>query len=119
MRTSRDDQFLAAVSSQGIGGQPDQLIAYAHTMCDVVGTPAALGPMTNLMATQGLSPQQAATVMIDGLRVYCPEKSGLIPPIAAPGPLKESNRAPTPVEKGISMGPPAGFEPTAFCSGGS
>ncbi len=81
---SPDDQFLAAVSKQGIGGQPDQLIAYAHTMCDVMGTPAALGPMTNLMATQGLSPQQVAYVAADGVRAYCPEKSGSMPPILFP-----------------------------------
>ena len=81
---SRDDHFLAAVSSQGISGQPDQLIAYAHTMCDVMGTPAALGPMTNLMATQGLAPAQVSNVAFDGVRAYCPEKSGLIPPMFAP-----------------------------------
>jgi Protein of unknown function (DUF732) len=81
---SQDDQFLAAVHSQGISGDPVQLIAFAHSMCDVYGTPAAIGPQYGLMATQRLSPQQVAYVAIDGVKVYCPEKSGLIPPMLVP-----------------------------------
>lgn len=83
---SQDDSFLKAVSSRGITAPPDQLIAAAHAICDVVGTPAALGPMTNLMAA-GLSPQQAGEVMLDGTRAYCPNKNpfaafapGALPP---------------------------------------
>lgn len=70
-----DQKFLNAVNSQGINtSQPDQLITYAHTMCDIMGTPAALGPETALMA-QGYTPQQVFYIAADGIRTYCPEKS--------------------------------------------
>jgi Protein of unknown function (DUF732) len=81
---SPDSQFLAAVSSQGINGQPDQLIAFAHSMCDVVGTFAAVGPQYGLMASQGLSPQQVFYVATDGVRAYCPEKTPAFPPMLMP-----------------------------------
>src|SRR6478752_4045440 len=70
-----DDQFLAAVHAQGINGDPATLIGFAHQMCDVVGTPAAIGPMTGLMGSQGLSPQQAFTVVMAATRTYCPDKT--------------------------------------------
>jgi hypothetical protein len=50
-------------------------------MCDVVGSMGALGPETSLMTSQGLSPQQVASVTVDAVHVYCPEKSGLMPPL--------------------------------------
>jgi hypothetical protein len=80
---SQDDSFLAAVAARGFNIPRDQLIGYGHSMCDVIGTPMALGPQLNLMATQGLSAQQAFAVTMDGVRAYCPDKNpfaGLAPP---------------------------------------
>jgi hypothetical protein len=85
---SQDDAFVAAVAARGFNIPRDQLIAYGHQMCDVIGTPAAMGPQLNLMATQGLSPQQSFTVTMDGVRAYCPDKNpfaGLSPPMMPPG----------------------------------
>jgi hypothetical protein len=76
--TSQDDQFLAAVHSQGIPGQPDALIGFAHAACDTVGTPGYIGPAYSLMA-QGVAAPQTYSVMLDAIRVYCPEKSSLVP----------------------------------------
>ena len=75
-----DDQFLNAVHSQGIGGDGGALIRFAHDMCGAVGTLGALGVMGNLAVTQGLSPDQVGMVAADGIKVYCPEKTGAIPP---------------------------------------
>jgi hypothetical protein len=79
---SHDDQFLAAVHAQDIGGDSDQLIGFAHTMCGVVGTPGAIGPMMGL----GLPMPQAYSVAVDGVRVYCPEKNSLLPLGQLPSP---------------------------------
>jgi Protein of unknown function (DUF732) len=84
----QDDAFVAAVASRGFNIPRDQLIAYGHQMCDAMGTPMALGAQLNLMATQGLSPQQSFAVTMDGVRAYCPDKNpfaGLAPPMMPPG----------------------------------
>ena len=85
---SQDDQFVAAVAGRGFHIPRDQLVGYGHSMCDVMGTPMGLRPELNLMATQGLSPQQVFTVTMDGVRAYCPDKNpfaGLAPPMMPPG----------------------------------
>lgn len=75
---TQDDQFLAALAAQGITGQPDQLIAAAHNMCDVAGGMGAIGPFYRLLASQSLSPMQASAVFAAGAQAYCPEKSAVI-----------------------------------------
>jgi hypothetical protein len=81
---TQDDQFLQTVRAQGINADAATLIGFAHQMCEVAGGPAALGPLTNLMTTQGLSAQQASNVAFDAARVYCPEKTPIAPPGFAP-----------------------------------
>ena len=79
---AQDDQFLAAVAAQGITADPEQLIAAAHTMCNVAGGMGAVGPFYRLMASQSLSPIQASAVFTAGANAYCPDKAGFI---AQPG----------------------------------
>lgn len=81
---ARDDQFLAALSAQGISAAPDQLTSFAHTMCDVGGGMGAIGPQYGLMASAGLSPQQVASVVVAAYRTYCPAKLSTIPPFMLP-----------------------------------
>jgi uncharacterized protein YidB (DUF937 family) len=81
---TQDDQFLQTVRSQGINADPAALIGFAHQMCDVAGGPGGLGPLSSLMATQGLSAQQASNVAFDATRIYCPDKTPIVPPAFAP-----------------------------------
>jgi|HubBroStandDraft_3_1064219.scaffolds.fasta_scaffold20193_6 hypothetical protein len=71
---TQDDQFLAALSAQGIPGQ----IAAGHAACANYGGPALVAQMTGLMA-QGLTNIQAQNVILDGIKAYCPEKAGGLP----------------------------------------
>ena len=70
---TQDDQYLAALSAQGITGDPGQLIADGHAACDNYGTPALVAQMTGLMA-QGYSNVQASTLFLAGIKAYCPGK---------------------------------------------
>ena len=72
---SQDATFLNAVASMGINtDQPEGLISFAHTMCDVAGGGvAAAGPMWGLMASRQPSSQEAAGVSAAGTKVYCPD----------------------------------------------
>jgi hypothetical protein len=73
---SQDDKYLAALASQGITGDPGQLIADGHQACDAYGGPGVIGLMSGLMAG-GLSNVQASNVMLTGIKAYCPEKTPL------------------------------------------
>lgn len=81
---TQDDQFLQTVRSQGVNADAATLIGFAHQMCEVAGGPAALGPLSSLMATQGLSAQQASNVAFDATRIYCAEKTPIVSPGFAP-----------------------------------
>lgn len=81
---AQDDQFLGALSAQGINAAPDQLTSFAHTICDVGGGMGAIGPQYGLMASAGLSPQQVASVVVTAYRTYCPAKLSTIPPFMLP-----------------------------------
>jgi hypothetical protein len=65
-----DQQFLNLVHSNGIGGQDDTLIAFAHEFCDsapwMASGPALMG--------QGVGPGQIYQVKVAASRVYCPNK---------------------------------------------
>lgn len=76
-----DDQFIASLGNQGINGQADQLIAFGRSFCDNVGGIAAVGPFYGLMASQGLAPQQVATVQMLAVKIYCPDKSAMLGPM--------------------------------------
>jgi hypothetical protein len=47
---TQDDRYLAALSSQGITGPPDQLIADGHAACDNIGTPGLAAQHAGLIA---------------------------------------------------------------------
>ena len=76
-----DDQFIASLANQGITGQADQLIAFGRSSCDTVGGVANVGPFYGLMASQGLAPQQVATVQMLAVKIYCPDKSAMMGPM--------------------------------------
>jgi Protein of unknown function (DUF732) len=77
--TPADDQFLAALAAQNIPGDRGQLIADGYTACDAYGTPGMVGLMYQIMGL-GMSNGQAASVIAVGMRAYCPEKAGGLPP---------------------------------------
>jgi len=70
-----DQQFLNLVHSNGVGGQDDTLIAYAHEFCG--GGPVL--PSGPALFGQGVTPGQLYQVKVAASRVYCPDK------IAVPG----------------------------------
>jgi Protein of unknown function (DUF732) len=71
-----DQQFLNLVHSNGVGGQDDTLITYAHEFCNINGWlpsgPALYG--------QGVLPAQLYTIKVAASRVYCPDKIVPLPP---------------------------------------
>ena len=75
---NQDDRYLAALSAQGITGDPAQLIADGHAACDNYGGPGLVAQMLGLEA-RGMSNIQASNLLMDGVRAYCPEKSPLGP----------------------------------------
>ena len=75
---ARDDKYLAALASQGITGDPAQLIADGQAACDNYGTAGLVGQMMGLEG-RGLSNVQASNLLVTGVRAYCPEKSPLGP----------------------------------------
>src|SRR5687768_14203701 len=70
---SADEQYLAALSAQGITGDPGQLIAEGRAACNNYGGPALVGQMTALMG-RGMTSVQASNLVLVGMRAYCPEK---------------------------------------------
>ena len=76
---TQDDQYLASLAAQGITGDPGQLIAAGHTACDHYGTAGVVGASRGWMGTLGISNGQAASLMMAGIRAYCPEKLGGLP----------------------------------------
>ena len=77
--TPADEQFPAALAAQNIPGDRGQLIADGHAACDAYGTPGMVGLMYQIMGL-GMSNGQAASVIAAGMRAYCPEKAGGLPP---------------------------------------
>ena len=80
---STDDHYLALLSSHGVTGQPDQLIADGHQTCDAysqgrfgIGVSpyqVAMIKLNNDLAAQGFSPHDMSQLMLDATRAYCPE----------------------------------------------
>jgi hypothetical protein len=88
-----DDQFLAMLSKDGIGGPPDQLIAIAHERCDDANLPrsgvfnwrfggqpspyiGAIGNIYTELKATGTNSAQAAQFIRDAITVYCPDQRG-------------------------------------------
>jgi hypothetical protein len=73
-----DQQFLNLVHSNGVGGQDDSLIAFAHEFCDTNGPYNTVFPLFG----QGVFPGQIYTVKVAASRAYCPDKIAVpvIPP---------------------------------------
>jgi hypothetical protein len=78
-----DDQYLGLLSSHGITGQPDLLIAAGHQACEILGLGNAggfagpyLAAMTNFdntLAPMGFSKAQKQQIAVDASRSYCPQ----------------------------------------------
>lgn len=88
-----DDQFLAMLSKDGLGGPPDQMIAIAHERCDDANVPrsggfnwrfgagpspynAAIGNIYTELEATGMNSAQAAQFIRDAITVYCPDQKG-------------------------------------------
>jgi hypothetical protein len=80
---SADDQYLALLSSHGITGPADQLIADGHQFCDahsqgrfgisISPFQVAMIKLNNDLAAQGFSPHELSQLMLDATRAYSPE----------------------------------------------
>jgi Protein of unknown function (DUF732) len=68
----RDKQFLDMVQKNGVGGQTQTLLDYAHEFCDST-TSVQLRSRPDLYA-QGVLPVQLYIVREAASRVYCPQK---------------------------------------------
>jgi hypothetical protein len=73
-----DQQFLNLVHSNGVGGQDDSLISFAHEFCNTNGPYGTVFPLLG----QGVLPGQIYTVKVAASRAYCPAKIAVpnIPP---------------------------------------
>jgi hypothetical protein len=73
-----DQQFLNLVHSNGVGGQDDSLIAFAHEFCDTNGPYGTVFPLYG----QGVWPGQLFIVKTAASRAYCADKIAVpvIPP---------------------------------------
>ncbi|OBG51834.1 DUF732 domain-containing protein [Mycobacterium sp. E735] len=82
---SADDQFVAALSSQGIPGDRGVLISIAHQFCDAQTLPRAgiglpspytmqLYNLRDQLFHQGLSQPQTDQLARDAAEAYCPDR---------------------------------------------
>jgi hypothetical protein len=80
-----DDHYLSLLSSHGITGPPDQLIADGHQTCDAYsqgGFGIGISPRTAAMlklnadlSGQGFNQHDMSQLMLDAIRAYCPQFS--------------------------------------------
>jgi hypothetical protein len=73
-----DQQFLNLVHANGVGGQDDTLIAYAHEFCNGPG----MTPSGPALLGQGVGPGGIYMVKVAASRIYCPDK--IATPIGPP-----------------------------------
>ena len=78
---TQDQQFLNLAHSNGVGGQNDSLIAYAHEFCNTDGN--NMWDTALPLAGQGVWPNQFYTLRVAASRAYCPDKIA-VPVIPAP-----------------------------------
>jgi hypothetical protein len=82
---SVDDHYLSLLSSHGITGPPDQLIADGHQTCDAIGQvgfgigisprQAAMLKLNADLSGQGFNQHDMSQIMLDATRVYCPQSA--------------------------------------------
>jgi hypothetical protein len=75
---SADDNYLNTLASRGITGQPDQLIAAGHAVCDNTsnaggGNIGGAASMFSVMTSLGFGPQQAYFLQSAAYNAYCPQ----------------------------------------------
>lgn len=80
-----DDHYLSLLSSHGITGPRDQLIADGHQSCDAMnqgGFGIGISPRTAAMlklnadlSGQGFNQHDMSQLMLDATRAYCPQNS--------------------------------------------
>jgi hypothetical protein len=80
-----DDHYLSLLSSHGITGPPDQLIADGHQTCDAMNqggfgigiSPrgAAMLKLNADLSGQGFNQHDMSQLMLDATRAYCPQFS--------------------------------------------
>jgi hypothetical protein len=78
--TPQDDQYLSALTSRNIGGQPDKLIGYGLDACNNYGTSGVVDQIASLEAI-GYTHIQAEDIFVLGVHAYCPDK---LPPVSKP-----------------------------------
>src|SRR3954451_18678427 len=78
--TPQDDQYLAALKSRDVGGDPDKLIAHGLAACDNYGTPELAAQLAHLQAI-GYTDIQAEDIVGTAVQAFCPDK---LPRPAAP-----------------------------------
>ena len=88
-----DDQFLALLSKDGLGGPRDQMIAIAHERCDDANLSrtgpyfwrfgaqpspyiGAIGNIYTELESTGMNSAYAAQFIRDAITVYCPDQRG-------------------------------------------
>jgi hypothetical protein len=82
---SVDDHYLALLSSHGITGPADQLIADGHQTCDAYSQggfgigisprQVAMMKLNSDLSAQGFNPHDMSQLMLDATRAYCPQYS--------------------------------------------
>jgi len=78
-----DDHYLALLSSHGVTGPADQLIADGHETCDAYsqgGFGIGISPrqvamikLNSDLSAQGFNPHDMQQLMLDATRAYCPQ----------------------------------------------
>jgi hypothetical protein len=72
--TPEDDQYLGALKSRNVGGDPDKLIAAGHAACDNYGTPELVVDQFAGLQGIGYTEIQAKDIFGTGMQAYCPDK---------------------------------------------
>jgi hypothetical protein len=78
-----DDHYLSLLSSHGVTGPPDQLIADGHEACDAMSQggfgigisprQVALLKLGSDLSGQGFNQHDTSQIMLDATRAYCPQ----------------------------------------------
>jgi hypothetical protein len=72
--TPEDDQYLGALKSRNVGGDPDKLIADGHAACDNYETPELVVDQFAGLQGIGYTEIQATDIFGTGMQAYCPDK---------------------------------------------
>ena len=72
--TPQDDQYLGALKSRNVGGDPDKLIAAGLAACENYGTPELVVTQMEGLEAIGYTDIQAKAIFGLGMQAYCPDK---------------------------------------------